>query len=69
MNDKTTPSTQVHHIVPISVDKRRRLDRSNLIAVCEECHKAIEGKPDPRLCGQGKGVRLSADGGWVDSGG
>lgn len=37
------PSRDVHHIVPIRDDRSRRFERSNLIAVCRECHRVIEG--------------------------
>lgn len=39
-NGLTEPSTEVHHIVPITQDKSRRLDVSNLVALCRSCHKA-----------------------------
>jgi 5-methylcytosine-specific restriction endonuclease McrA len=36
---KVKPSTQVHHEIPISVDKTKRMDRSNLVPLCDDCHK------------------------------
>lgn len=35
---ETTPSEEVHHVVPIAVDPGRRLDRSNLEALCRTHH-------------------------------
>lgn len=67
MRGKVTPASEVHHIVPVRASESLRLDRRNLISVCEECHREIEGKPDPRLCAQGNCVRLPADGGWGKS--
>lgn len=39
-NGVTEPSVEVHHVVPISQDRSRRLDVSNLVALCRSCHKA-----------------------------
>ena len=36
---RVTPCDHVHHQVPISVDPSRRLDRSNLVPLCEACHE------------------------------
>ena len=33
----------VHHIVPIAKANDRRLDNDNLITLCSECHRKIEG--------------------------
>ena len=33
-----TAASEVHHVVPISVDKTRRLDWSNLRSLCGACH-------------------------------
>lgn len=41
---KITAVEHVHHIVPIRVDRSRRLDWDNLMSLCEPCHKEIEGK-------------------------
>ena len=49
MQGKTEPATSVHHVVSIEQDASRRLDATNLISVCESCHKQVEGKPDPRI--------------------
>jgi 5-methylcytosine-specific restriction endonuclease McrA len=48
LHGRTTPCDHVHHIVPIRDCKALRLEWGNLIAVCEECHREIEGKGDPR---------------------
>lgn len=29
---------QVHHIIPVSVDKNKELDPENLITLCKTCH-------------------------------
>ena len=39
---KTKPSEHVHHIVPITVDRTRRMDRTNLAALCSKCHEIVE---------------------------
>jgi 5-methylcytosine-specific restriction enzyme A len=39
-----TPSTEVHHIVPITQNPALRYELSNLIALCRECHELLEGK-------------------------
>ena len=39
-NGKITPSTQVHHIVPINEDVNLRLTWQNLAALCVTCHNA-----------------------------
>jgi len=43
---KITAVEHVHHIVPIRVDRSRRLDWDNLMSLCEPCHKEIEAKHD-----------------------
>lgn len=35
-----TPATEVHHRVRIRVAPERKHDRSNLVALCAECHAA-----------------------------
>lgn len=41
---RVTAATLVHHIVPIK-DGGARLDPSNLLALCNDCHEEIHG-PD-----------------------
>jgi 5-methylcytosine-specific restriction endonuclease McrA len=36
------PSTEVHHVVPVAVDQRLKLDPRNLLAVCRRCHERLE---------------------------
>lgn len=40
LDGRTEASTCVHHQVPICEDIRRRLDISNLVALCDSCHRA-----------------------------
>ena len=40
---RTTPTSEVHHIVSVEEAPKRRLDVSNLLAVCHECHEDIHG--------------------------
>jgi 5-methylcytosine-specific restriction protein A len=40
---KVTPSSEVHHIVPISVDSTLRLVWTNLVALCRKCHEGRHG--------------------------
>lgn len=37
-NGIVRPSAECHHVVPISVDRHRRLDPNNVVALCKECH-------------------------------
>ena len=41
---ETTPASEVHHIIPISIDSSKRLDVNNLVALCTKCHEARHGK-------------------------
>jgi 5-methylcytosine-specific restriction enzyme A len=36
-----TPMAEVHHIIPIAVDRSRRLDVTNLVSLCKACHSRI----------------------------
>ena len=46
---KVEPTTQMHHIEKIKDAPSRRLDKSNTIAVCNECHEGIEGLTPKQL--------------------
>lgn len=35
-------ATVVHHIIPISVDPRKRLVMDNVQALCRDCHERVE---------------------------
>jgi 5-methylcytosine-specific restriction endonuclease McrA len=37
------PSKDMHHIVSITKAPERRMERSNWLAVCRECHEDLEG--------------------------
>src|SRR5262245_33658880 len=37
-HQRTTAAREVHHIVKVSIDPSRRLDFSNLRALCKSCH-------------------------------
>ena len=37
--DIATPADEVHHIIPISEDPSRRLDITNLVSLCQACHR------------------------------
>lgn len=39
---RTTPACHVHHVVPIKVAPEKRLDITNLMSVCLECHEELE---------------------------
>ncbi|HHV61139.1 MAG TPA: AAA family ATPase [Firmicutes bacterium] len=41
---RITPADTVHHIVPIEQDWDRRLDLSNLEAICRACHNRLHGR-------------------------
>jgi len=35
---RVRPSSEVHHVVPISVEPSLRLEWTNLVALCANCH-------------------------------
>ena len=37
---RITPSSEVHHIVPISEDESKKYEWSNLVALCHGCHRS-----------------------------
>lgn len=37
------PSMHMHHITPIQESEAMRMNPSNWLAVCIECHDAVEG--------------------------
>ena len=39
---RTRAADHVHHIIPIRVAPELRLERSNLMAVCVECHEELD---------------------------
>jgi 5-methylcytosine-specific restriction protein A len=39
---RTTAAIDVHHVVPVRADPSRRLDWTNLRAVCKACHAVEE---------------------------
>lgn len=39
---KTTPATEVHHIIPIASAPHLRMDTDNLMSVCHACHEELE---------------------------
>lgn len=39
---RVTAATEVHHVVPIKVDRTKRLEEANLMAVCRACHEKLE---------------------------
>ena len=49
-NDRITPATEVHHVVPVesvtAITQMEALmfDYSNLMSVCHECHKNIHAE-------------------------
>jgi len=40
---ESNPSQHMHHITPIQESESMRMNPSNWLAVCIECHDAIEG--------------------------
>ena len=43
--DKVKPCTEVHHIEPISKAPHLRLEPSNLVVLCKECHEQRHQDP------------------------
>ena len=41
------PSEQVHHVVPVQVNPKLKLDPRNLLVVCRACHEGLD-HPSPR---------------------
>ena len=39
----TNTALEVHHIIPVSVNDKLRLDDDNLITLCSSCHALVEG--------------------------
>jgi 5-methylcytosine-specific restriction enzyme A len=39
---RAIPATEVHHVEPIAIAPNRRLDRSNLVALCNRHHNEVE---------------------------
>lgn len=39
--DRYTPATEVHHILPITDHSELRLDEGNVMSLCKACHSAI----------------------------
>lgn len=42
----TNASTQAHHLVSPYVDVKRFFDPSNIVCVCDSCHRKSEGEPE-----------------------
>lgn len=42
-----TEGKEVHHIISIKSDWSKRLDRSNLILLCDECHRLAHERSSP----------------------
>ncbi len=40
------PSEQVHHVVPVQVDRRLMLDPRNLVVCCRACHEKLDHPRD-----------------------
>lgn len=41
---KRSFANTAHHIEPIKTNWQRRLDRTNLMAICEKCHTVLENR-------------------------
>ena len=39
----TSDNLQVHHIIPVAVDDSLKLVDDNLITLCPDCHRQVEG--------------------------
>jgi 5-methylcytosine-specific restriction endonuclease McrA len=53
---ESNPSQHMHHIIPIAESEAMRMNPDNWLAVCIECHEAIEGD-------QMQGMQIKA---WSD---
>lgn len=36
-------ATELHHIIKVAECPQRRMDKTNWLSVCKQCHKDIEG--------------------------
>ncbi|MEI3162951.1 MAG: HNH endonuclease [Lachnospirales bacterium] len=45
-NGLVTKGTMVHHIVPLKSDWNKRLDTTNCILLCAECHSKVHSEYD-----------------------
>lgn len=52
---KTTPATEVHHVIPFKGDMSLFWDESNWVALCKRCHSRITATEDS---GFGNGSRI-----------
>jgi 5-methylcytosine-specific restriction protein A len=50
-----TPATEVHHIIPVDDAPWLRLERSNLVSICNQCHNDIHAGVPRWLSGGGVG--------------
>ena len=57
-------ATEVHHVQTLEENWRRRMDYTNLKALCHRCHDEIHG----RFCAWGGGGRKSVEGVAPDRG-
>lgn len=53
---RLTPAAEVHHEVPIELDRSRRLDLTNLRCLCKPCHSAITAVRDSNFARSGRQV-------------
>ncbi|EHL17400.1 hypothetical protein HMPREF9630_00567 [Peptoanaerobacter stomatis] len=54
---KSTKADTVHHIIPISEDKTKRLDSHNLISLCGDCHNKMHNRVTNELSDKGLDLR------------
>lgn len=53
---KATPTTTVHHVIPVRVRPELALTKSNLMAVCPQCHYKIHHGDHSERRGKPKGM-------------
>lgn len=60
---RTEAVAEVHHIVPIAVDPSLRLEWSNLMSVCRECHELVERLQAGIVNGEDRPIAVGTPGG------
>lgn len=51
---KVTAATMVHHVNPLELYPERKLDSSNLISLCNQCHNEMHIRGSHELTDKGK---------------
>ena len=64
---RVTATTECHHIISIADAPHLMMERSNIIAVCHQCHEELEGKKLPSRKVRTQGGPPNGLGRWDES--